>query len=303
MNTFIRAADLSVRTWPPEDRLVAVINGYFDDSLSSGDVWVVAGFVGYVNQWEHLERLWSAALDAHDVPYFHMREMADPNGVFAKWHPPQDHQDEVIAFFKDLVGAIGKCALQKFSSAVWLSDLERFNRENGIAIEPYPLAAYACTSYIGARYPSLPVTAVFDHVEKIESKLATARSYAETDNHIFPGMCDFITTVPLSKGLTARTIPAMQAADFIAWEARKAFFNMKPWYLSPDRPEGDRKAQWEHFLEWTKEMTGKDPILRKSFDALISQLGARANSVVWDYSQLSTTHKTKGGVWVQEVGE
>jgi hypothetical protein len=195
--------------------LAAVINGYFDDSQSPGDIWVVAGFVGYINQWEHLERLWTAVLVAHDVPYFHMREMADPTGAFAKWHPPEDHYDEVAAFFRDLVGAIGKCNLQKFSSAVWLKDLERFNREKGLSLEPYPLAAYACTSYIGARYPKLPVTAFFDRVEKIESKLNTARAYVDSDQKLWPGLCDFVTTVPFAKGLTSRTVPAMQPADFI----------------------------------------------------------------------------------------
>src|SRR5690242_19163323 len=98
MSATIRAADLCVLTWPPEARLVAVLSGYFDDSQSTGDVWVVAGFVGYLNQWEHFEHLWGAALDRCEVPYFHMREMADPSGPFAKWLPPEDHQDEIISF-------------------------------------------------------------------------------------------------------------------------------------------------------------------------------------------------------------
>jgi hypothetical protein len=50
-------------------------------------------------------------------------------------------------------------------------------------------------------------------------------------------------------------------------------------------------------------LTGKDPVLRKSFDALISQMGDRANNVVWDYSQLLQIHNAKGGIWVSEGGE
>jgi hypothetical protein len=303
MHGFIPVADLCIRTWPPEDRLAAVINGYFDDSQSPGDLWVVAGFVGYVNQWEHLESLWNAALAAHGVPYFHMREMADPDGVYAKWHPPEDHYDEIAAFFKDLVDAIIKCNLQKFSSAVWLDDVARFNRDKGLALQPYALAAYSCTTYIGARYRNVPVTAIFDHVEKIESKLKIARSYVDSDNHLWSGLCDLVTTVPLARGMSSRKIPAMQTADLIAWEARKAFFNMKPWHALPDRPLGGREAQWNHFLEWTREMTGKDPVLRKSFESLISQTADRHNNVVWDYSQLAHTHDAKRGIWIEGDGE
>jgi len=72
--------DLCIFTWPREARLVALISGYFDDSQAAGDVWVVAGYVGYANQWDHFELLWKEVLQIHGVPYFHKREMADPAG-------------------------------------------------------------------------------------------------------------------------------------------------------------------------------------------------------------------------------
>jgi len=60
--------DLCICTWPPEARLVALISGYFDDSQAAGDVWVVAGYVGYANQWDHFELLWKEVLQTHGVP-------------------------------------------------------------------------------------------------------------------------------------------------------------------------------------------------------------------------------------------
>src|SRR5260370_41893296 len=132
MHGTIPARDLCIRTSPAEERLLALISGYFDDSRKDGEILVLAGYVGYVNQWEHFERLWNVALTTHGVPYFHMREMADPNGVFTKWHPPQDHQDEVLAFFKDLVSGIQKCWLHMFGSAVWIKDLDRLNAEKNL---------------------------------------------------------------------------------------------------------------------------------------------------------------------------
>jgi hypothetical protein len=280
--------------------LVALISGYFDDSQSTGDVWVVAGYVGYANQWEHLGRMWDEALRAHDVPYFHKREMADPAGAFAKWLPPEDHQEEVVAFFKDLVGAIRRCGVHIITSAVWVKDVERFNSEKGLILEPYPLAAYSCMSQIALKHGDVPVTAVFDRVEKVDDKLRKARLYADTDRHAYPGLCNLVTSIPLEAGLTSRTVPALQAADLIAWEVRKALFKMKPWQLS-DRPLAAREEQWQHYLEWTRESSGQDPFLRKSLDALISEVPF--NSIVWDYQQISTTHDARRGIWTEAVAE
>ena len=77
--------------------MVALITGNFDDSQSVGDVWTVGGYVGYANQWDYFKSLWKEALQRHGVPYFHMKEMADPDSPFAKWLPPQEHSEEVAA--------------------------------------------------------------------------------------------------------------------------------------------------------------------------------------------------------------
>lgn len=175
----------------------ALISGNFDDSQAPGDLWTVGGYVGYANQWDYFERLWEEALKRHEVPYFHKREMADPSGPFSKWIPPQEHVEEVAAFFKDLVAAITKSGLYMVASTVWLSDLERFNRETGVNLEPYPLAAHACLGIIGEKIddPSCPITAVFDRVEKVDSKLRTARSYLAGKRSCIPAFA-IISTQP-----------------------------------------------------------------------------------------------------------
>jgi hypothetical protein len=63
-----------------------VIKGWLDDSRQK-HVWAVAGFVGFIDQWEDFEASWPQLLATHDVPHLHMREMARPAGVYAKWHP------------------------------------------------------------------------------------------------------------------------------------------------------------------------------------------------------------------------
>jgi hypothetical protein len=229
-----------------------------------------------------------------------MREMAKPNGAFKKWLPPEEHETEVINFFKDLVGAISKCNLRKISSAVWLGDLERFNTENCLALEPYPLATYSCLVRLSQEYDELPMTVIFDHVEKVDDKLRKARAYIDSDVKFRPlgGLCNNIAANPLQKCLTSRDVPALQAADFIAWEMRKALLQMKPWQSLPDRPLNDREAQWNHYLEWTRQTTGRNPLLRKSLDALLAK--NKSASIVWDRHQLETTNEFRRGIWTLE---
>jgi hypothetical protein len=299
MNAPVRAAEFCVRSWPPEARLVALISAHFDDSQSTGDVWTIAGYAGYKNQWEYFEDLWGRALDRHGVPYFHMKEMAEPKGPFAKWLPPEDHYEEVAAFFKDLVAAVSKPNLYMVSSTVWQRDLEQFNVEKGLAIEAYPLAAHACLAMLGLKYEKQPVTAVFDRADQVTSKLNTARAYLEGDTFVYPGLCDYIASFGLQEPLTARDVPALQAADLIAWEVRKAHFRMKEWQLSERPNHSDRWAQWQHYIDYTKAATGEAPILRKSLDALIS---GPIKSIVWDYHQLNDTHEVRRGVWSAKGG-
>jgi len=78
----------------------------------------------------------------------------------------------------------------------------------------------------------------------------------------FAGHGGIVATGTLPKPLTSRDVPALQAADFIAWKVRKAHFRMKEWQLS-ERPLGDRWAQWQHYMDWAKETTREGPVLRK----------------------------------------
>jgi hypothetical protein len=277
--------------------LAALLSAYFDDSQDEkgAELWVVAGYVGYGHQWDHFERLWKSALDRHGVPYFHMTEMNDPKGPFAKWLPPQDHKDDVVAFFKDLVAVIQKCMLFMVSSAVWIKDLERFNHDTGLAIEAYPLAAYTCMMNMAIEYTQLPITAVFDRANQIQSKLDKARVYARSDERV-ASFFESIATIPLQKSLTVRDVPALQAADFIAWELRKEHHKMRGWKQLSDRPIADRWTQWGDYLEWTRQLTGGDPVLRRSLNALIEK-NSRIRGLVWDYQQLLNANEARGGIW------
>ena len=89
----------------------------------------LAGYVGGEPHWEVFEEQWAAVLDRFEVPYFHMKEFGDPNGVYQKWLPAKDHYEEIKVFMAGLARAIGRSQLKGFGSILRLNDLDRFNAE------------------------------------------------------------------------------------------------------------------------------------------------------------------------------
>src|ERR1700682_4592185 len=296
----IRLSQLSVFGRSPKDGVMAVISdvlakGWFDDTQTPGEVWSVGGYVGGFYQWEEFESSWPLALANHDVPYFHMREMADPKGPFAKWHPPQEHEAERAAFFLDLAKVIGRSGLVGFNCLVRLKDLARFNQEKGLNLQPYPLAAYGCMLLVGQDYLGKPTELTFDHVEKVDSKLVKAREYAASDTHHGPdGVFDSIVTIPLPKNLSFREIPALQAADFWAWEYRKNHLNLDEWWSLPDRPQNWGDEQWEHMNKWVTDKFGSfEDATRKSLTQLLRR--SQFKCMIWHYGELCDAHEARGG--------
>jgi hypothetical protein len=67
-----------------------------------------------------------------------MKEMAKPQGVYAKCLPPEQHEPEREAFFRDMNRVIHGCGSVGFWSLIRLADLARFNCETGLDLKPYP---------------------------------------------------------------------------------------------------------------------------------------------------------------------
>lgn len=272
---------------------MAAIKGYFDDSQTTGQVWAIAGYVGGDHRWEAYEDKWQATLDTHEVPYFHMKEMADPNGVYGKWHPPKEHEAEKAAFFRDLTGALRYTRLQAFTSIVRIPDLDRFNAKFGLKLEPYPMAAFGCMVTLANEFGDEPLELFFDHVEKVKSKLVKAEEYAASDTHYAGAFKQMITT-GLPEGMTFKKIPALQAADFGAWEIRKHHLQLSDWFGIEGKPR-DTDERWEHFQGWSLKKFGQlRPTMRKSAEALLKN---GISNLVWDYDQLCYAHELRGGVW------
>jgi hypothetical protein len=290
----IRLSELSLSRPPGEPKIMAVMTGYFDDSRTDGEVLTVAGFVGDERQWDQFERTWSPLLERHGVPYFHMREIPNKSGPFAKWLPPQDHAEEHLAFFTDIVETIGACRFGAFGAIVRTRDLDQFNADKGLSLDPYSLAVYACLLQISKVYPDQFVTMIFDSIEQVHSRLKKAEDYAQSDaSH--PEAADYVQLMPLPRKATWRNVKALQAADFLVWEIRKHHTQQKEWWELPDRPS-DWQDRFEHYQEWSKKKHGtRLPPPRKSLGALAMR--QPLNGMVFDYRGLSLAHDARGGIW------
>jgi hypothetical protein len=224
-----------------------------------------------------------------------MKEMGDPKGVYAKWHPPQEHRSEWANFFGDLVKVIHDSQIFGILSVARVRDLDRFNAERKLELQAYPLAAYGCMLLAARRnLPAMPVELIFDRVEKVASKLAKAREYADSDKN-FKGECDSVVTTGLPNGIPLRDLPAMQAADFVAWEFRKHHERVSGWFDQDSLPI-DADIAWNSLEQWIFDQhASHEAATRKSAAALIdNQMFA---NLVWDYRTLNEMHELRGGVW------
>ncbi|WP_166143648.1 hypothetical protein [Methylosinus sp. RM1] len=271
----------------------ATIKGWFDDSRRD-DVWAIGGYAGADHRWEYFDHHWPIALAKHGVPYLHMKEANEAKGVYAKWWPSKEHQAEWSAFLNELAEIIYESRLQFFASIVRLEDLERFNREHGVGLKPYALAAYGCMVVVAREYGELSSELVFDHLEKVDSKLSEAKRYADLDSYN-RGDFDRMSITALAKTRTFRDLPAMQAADFAVWELRKHHEKNGEWFDLPDRPLNEDE-RWEHFQRWSiAKFQTLIPPPRKSLSALVE--GNQIFPLIWDYDRLCEAHRLRNGLW------
>jgi hypothetical protein len=291
----IQFSSMSMFIKSPRPSSMAALKGYADDSQRTGRIWTIAGYIGDDRKWDEFENQWMIVLAKHDVPYFHKKEFGQPNGVYAKWYPMEDHYEEIAAFYRDLTQIIIDCWLSPFFSTVRIDDLERFNAETGQKLEPYPLAAYGCMLGIAKEYDHISEV-FFDRVEKVISKLGKAEAYAESDRLYWKSL-ERVGLIGLQKAVTFRELLPLQAADLLAWEIQRNHLNADEWHARRDRQRNDDE-RWLSFQLWSMEKYGvPQPPSRKSLEVLAMNGAQPISPIIWDYDQLKTAHRLRRGVW------
>jgi hypothetical protein len=288
--------------------------GYFDESGDPRDpqhaALAVAGYVGSQSAWAAFEDGWSAALSEFDISYLHMRELTKRIGAFAAWTKGDAvFEGRIEALLRRLAQVIGTAELKGFGATIVLKDVDRFNTETGLALDPKALAIFACALEVRRVFPDETLELLVDRMDRGELLIETARKYGLTDNY-YTALKNFpcFRLLPKNGVRSSRNTPGLQAADFLAWEARKNYELKRTWF-EVDHPSAD-SAKWGRSLfDWylkdritqmVKSGATSVPLridrLRRSLSAL--EDASPIEGAIWDYRTLSQANASHRGVWV-----
>ncbi len=279
----ISVPHLSPRNPPPGNALMGIFKVYVDDSGDAPDpqhsVVSVAGYVSDVEHWSRFESQWLDVLQDHNVPYLHMKEWWDREGIYKEIKKDKDREAN---FFASLVRVIEENTTYCVSASIKLDDLRRFNAEAYLNLDTYSFALYACMIELRVGYPDEDIEIVIDKITKPYKRIGMAKRYAEMDTYadLKPST---ISILPLEKEDSFKTILPIQAADFMAWELRKICDERKNW-VPEDGVRGSLESVNADYHRWAEDFASKhDRRPRQRLSARGLERATPHKGYIWDY--------------------
>lgn len=277
--------------------MTTVLRAFLDDS---GDhthpAMSIAGYVGNEKAWQTFEIHWQSALDRHAIPYFHMKEICKPKSPLFCFNG-KVNGDRLAVLLNDLALALTKCWAQQFCGigcVVPKQALNKFNHERGRKIEPVALAIYTCIGLMQNEFPGSTIEASLDRMTKADRSIAIAKEYLASNPRPVNGSKVAITT--LKGDLSAKSVRPLQAADFAAWEGRKKFDRLAPFFESVDLSQvTSNKEIWYEYENWLENNNRPSPDERKSMTALSAATDFRYP--IWLYEVLCAEDDLRNGIW------
>jgi Protein of unknown function (DUF3800) len=280
---------------PPDDAVVAVIRGYFDNSGDENDpqhnVLTLGGYLANEDQWEYFEHLWKLHLEAFDLPYLHMKHFAHNLPPYERF---KDNEEERRRFILGCAGVIGTINPKGICHSIRIPDVKRFNAEYGRKVDAFSFCLY--TAFIDLHFAygaNNPVQLFIDKIEKPHNKIYKAEEYSRTDSY-YDDPASTIDTVPLKEPDSFKNILPMQAADFLAWEARKSTENIDEWYRT--RKSLVPASEWlDDLARWNLERHGA--LFKERVSYLRLQDAAPSEGFALDYDTLVLANKFHPSGW------
>jgi hypothetical protein len=203
-----------------------VLKAFLDESYDK-EIFVVAGFLSYEDDWKRLEKKWKATLRENRIQRFHAADCSSGFGEFRDW--PQKRRTGLM---KRLLRFILEQELYAIFSGVrqpaFRAEFDEVKRDD----EAYLMCLQHCIEIVGERTVLLPpsdkVQIIADSCrhaakgEEVFEFMKNRRDWqhgARLHSITFSGWKNF---VPL------------QCADLMAYEAFKM---LRRTYVEPDRPE------------------------------------------------------------------
>jgi hypothetical protein len=279
--------------------------GWFDDSERDDEKHAVAalgGCVGTESQWDVQDSAWvSDVLEPFGLTKegFHTREFASFRGSYKQFKGNPERSRELS---DAILGTFKKSQVRPFAAMTRLADLRRFNQERGRQISHYALNIYTCMSYVRRSFRRELTDDAFVqmNLDKSNSDTGTgpairlARLYANTHPEP-PGAVNNVHVLPMKEGM-AHCTPALQAADFVAGEARRFVEQWREFW--EERPDGESSQDLRNALTKWSEETGRiaSPFDRGSFRALMRGK-PWATIHTWTFNSLCSYDDLRKGIW------
>lgn len=258
----------------------------------------VAGYLADEGSWEGFEAAWRGALHEAGIPWLHMREFGGPtNPTYA---PLRADGLRHINFMLDAVQAIADNLHVCVHATVDMNALRAFVAKHDLEIDPIALALYGCLlkmrQSIHAREP---IEIFVDRFDKSESRIAKALQYARAEA-VEDLQLSQTTFAAVKEPDSWRSVPPLQAADFVAWEIRKWFEDRRSFdYTVDDKAQGHSHMS-ASYLKWLAEqeqMRRKPLPERKSYLALRRALGILPMGVLFDEFNLEQMLNSRPSGW------
>lgn len=270
---------------PAPGALMATLKAYFDDSKNP-QLLTIGGYLSDVDSWGRFESAWKQVLDDFSVPYLHMKETWDRDGIYK--HIKEKPDDEAI-FFHRLAMAIKDHTKFCTQTTVLLDDLKRFNVDHGLDLSAPALGVYGCLMALQWQFPRGEIEAIFDKFEQASSAIDLAKAYLRSDVSAQPlpgdAVSPFLSIYSFEKKDSWRNILPMQAADWLSWEMRKTCVDTKPWIAKKGHnPSLEYVRDFHIWAQRFYEKNGRQFHNRRSFIALREV--NKPNGIILNYEQL-----------------
>lgn len=196
-------------------RRLLMIQAYVDDSMTDGEVLVLAGLLASVERWEAFSVAWQERLDHARWPFFHMADVwfrgSDEALEHAKWHyyTIRDHAQGAICMTVPLFPL--RLAAIKFGLA------------GTAAANPYTWAIKGLVNNLAAHGHTWglqePVDFIFDERPKEENDVR------EVWDHYISTLSEEVRNMTGRKPIfeNDKKVLPLQAADMWAWWCRKTW--------------------------------------------------------------------------------
>lgn len=257
-------------------KYMAVFVAYFDAAGDPKDpnirVLSVAGWIATEAKWRRLERAWRRICLEAGVSGLHMNELAHFLGEYATW---RDDEEKRANFLSDAVRTIHAHTNRDFSQSAYLDGYRavdaqfEFSERMG---HPYSLCALRCIQHVLAwmsrKHPNDDVLFVFEKGDAHQDEIALQLKRYEIDLGIEP----IFMSKEIAKGLVSRTVPALECADFLAYEHHKTLTDV---YVK--NKEKARTSAWS--LDGRGQHAGNRSRANKVFDGHFFEGAAHTMSI------------------------